>query len=368
MFTFSIFNQSIKKSIMFLTLILAFFSLTCHNQSHPNSTHERVHLEVDGSPEVAIKTLDSSSDDQVRLSLDKTVIETNQTQRDTDATPDRSIASVEVRSEKTTSPESHGEVSDHEQNDEQVATGTEKDTPAIQAMEVPEHTGGVIIPEPSAVVDMEDPDHGLFNTLLQTYVSSVGKVNYEGIKSNTEILDSYIKLLQDNPINSDWSRDARLAYWINAYNAFTIKLIVDNFPINSIMDLDGGKTWDKSWITIGDKSYSLNDIEHQIIRPTFKDPRIHFAVNCAAKSCPPIANRAFTEGNVNTLLEQRTRQFINNSLYNQIDGEQVKVSKIFDWYAEDFGDLGNYLNKYLENKIPQDADIEFIDYDWRLNN
>ena len=87
----------------------------------------------------------------------------------------------------------------------------------------------------------------------------------------------------------------KMAYWINVYNAFTIKMIVDNYPVSSITKLHGGKPWDVKWIELGEKKYSLNEIEHNILRPQFKDARIHFAVNCAAQSCPPILNKAWTE-------------------------------------------------------------------------
>lgn len=211
--------------------------------------------------------------------------------------------------------------------------------------------------------------HDSFNKLLQEYVSSNGKVNYAGLKSNQHKLEAYLKVLSTNPVEKNWSRNKKLAYWINTYNAFTIKRILDNFPIESIMDIDNGNTWDVKWIRIGDKTYSLNQIEHEIIRPQFKDERIHFAVNCAAKSCPPLLNKAFTEENVNRYLEKRTVQFINNTKYNTIDKRKVEVSKIFDWYKEDFGDLIDYLNKYLkQEEIAKKAKVSFKEYDWSLNN
>ncbi len=158
-----------------------------------------------------------------------------------------------------------------------------------------------------------------------------------------------------------------MAFWINAYNANTIKLILKKYPVKSITDLDGGKPWDVKWIKIGSKTYSLNNIEHDIIRPRYKDARIHFAVNCAAASCPPLPNKAFTAANLNSLLESRTRSFVRNSKYNTINDDAVKVSKIFDWYGEDFGDLREYLNKYAATEIPEGTEIGFAEYDWALN-
>jgi hypothetical protein len=211
--------------------------------------------------------------------------------------------------------------------------------------------------------------HGIFNELLESYVSSSGKVNYAGLKSNQTKLEKYLKALSSNTIKKDWSRNKKLAYWINAYNAFTIKRILDHYPLKSIMDLDNGNTWDVKWIKLGSETYSLNQIEHEIIRPQFKDARIHFAVNCAAKSCPPLLNKAYTEENVNRYLEKRTVQFINDINYNTIEKRRVQVSKIFDWYKEDFGDLIDYLNQYSKKEeISKKAKVSFKAYDWSLNN
>lgn len=223
-------------------------------------------------------------------------------------------------------------------------------------------------PEPTEVeTETKIELHELFNDVLSTYVSSAGKVNYKGLKSNSAKLNQYLDKLQNNPVQKEWSDNKKLAYWINAYNAFTIKRILDNYPLKSIMNLDGGKTWDVKWIKLGDKTYSLNMIEHEIIRPQFNDARIHFAVNCAAKSCPPLFNKAYTEENVDRYLEQRTTAFINNSNYNTINTHSLKLSRIFDWYGEDFGNLISYLNKFSKTTIAKDAEVEFKEYDWSLN-
>ena len=210
--------------------------------------------------------------------------------------------------------------------------------------------------------------HAPFDALLKEHVDAAGNVDYQGLKSNEVKLDNYLKALSESPVQSDWSKDAQLAYWINAYNAFTLKLIVDNYPLKSIMDLEGGKVWDKKWVNLGDKVYSLNEIEHNIIRPQFNEPRIHFAVNCAAASCPPLAAKAYTADNLESLLAERTKSFINNSQYNHISASGAKVSKIFDWYGSDFGDLISYLNKYSNTTIKKNASVTFREYDWSLNS
>ena len=134
------------------------------------------------------------------------------------------------------------------------------------------------------------------------------------------------------------------------------------------MDLHGGKAWDQKWIKLGGKTYTLNNIENDILRPQYKDARIHFAVNCAAKSCPKLHNRAWTASNLNTLFQRQTKAFVNNATFNKISADKVEVSQIFNWYKVDFGNLIAYLNKYSNTKINADAKVEFMEYDWRLNN
>lgn len=211
------------------------------------------------------------------------------------------------------------------------------------------------------------PNHSAWNTILQKHVTSSGKVDYAGIKANKEALEAYLTDLKNNPPVDAWSRNEELAYWINVYNAYTVKLIVDNYPINSIMDIAGGKAFDKKWIKLNGQTYSLNNIENDIIRPKFNEPRIHFAVNCAAKSCPPLLNKAWTASNLNSNLAQQTKAFINNNSYNRISGNKVEVSKIFEWYAKDFGNLITFLNKYATTKIAASTEIKFKEYDWVLN-
>lgn len=218
------------------------------------------------------------------------------------------------------------------------------------------------------VTNLPTNQHTAFDALLQKYVSETGKVNYKGFQADKAALDSYCQMLAAYPVQDNWSREEKMAYWINAYNAFTIKLIVENYPTKTIMNFDGGKTWDVRRIKIGDKKYSLNNIENDILRPQFKDPRIHFALNCAAKSCPPLWNHAYTAENLNATLEARAEAFINNPKHNSISSTQAQVSKIFEWYSADFGDLKKFLNKYSNTKLKSSAEVSFKDYNWELND
>lgn len=236
------------------------------------------------------------------------------------------------------------------------------ETPAN--VETPSETETEVIPDPAP---QTAPSHKIWDGLLIKYVSAAGVVDYAAMKANKDVLQTYLDLLADNPPRRDWSRNERMAYWINAYNAFTVKMIIDNYPVNSIKDLHGGKPWDVKWIKLGDRTYSLNQIENEILRPIFNDARIHFAVNCAATSCPPLYNHAFTASGLNSQLEQQTSKFINNPTYNMLKADAVEVSKIFDWYSSDFGGLIPYLNDYSNTSINSNADISFMNYDWRLN-
>jgi len=210
-------------------------------------------------------------------------------------------------------------------------------------------------------------DHSSWNDLLQKHVTAKGDVNYAGFKKDKAKLERYLDMLASNHPTDAWSRPEKMAYWINAYNAFTVQLILENYPLSSITNLDDGKVWDRKWIELGDQTYSLNNIEHDILRPRFNDARIHFAVNCAAESCPPLHNKAITAKNLDETLERLTRSFINNTEYNKINKQSVTVSKIFDWYSEDFGNLIQYLNKYSTTTIASDATVNYQNYNWSLN-
>ncbi len=209
--------------------------------------------------------------------------------------------------------------------------------------------------------------HQLWNDLLRSYVSSDGRVDYAGMRSEEAKLDKYLAQLKAYPPQADWSKEEEMAFWINAYNAFTIKLILDNYPVKSIRELYKGNPWDVKWIKIGNKTYSLNEIENDMLRTRFGDARIHFALNCAAKSCPPLYNRAWEAANLSQMLDARARAFINHPGYNRIKPNQAELSKIFDWYAGDFGNLTAFINRYAQTKLQPEASITFLEYDWALN-
>lgn len=209
--------------------------------------------------------------------------------------------------------------------------------------------------------------HEKWDQLLRKHVGADGKVNYKGFLADKAVLEAYLATLSAGAPQKEWSRREQMAWWINAYNAFTVQLILDNYPVSSITKLHGGKPWDVKWIAIGGEKFSLNQIESDILRPRYKDARIHFALNCAARSCPPLLNRAWTADNLEAQLDRQTRQFLNNPTFNRIEPGQAVVSKLFDWYAIDFGAIPAFINKYSAVQLEAEAKISFQEYDWGLN-
>lgn len=211
-------------------------------------------------------------------------------------------------------------------------------------------------------------NHEVWDRLLQKYVSEDGKVDYKGFKTDKTEFYNYLNSLSNSPPENSWSQNETLAYWINVYNAFTIKLILDNYPTNSIKDIKD--PWNHRFIKIGNKWYTLNDVEHRIIRK-MNEPRIHFALVCAAVSCPRLYNKAFTAKNLDTDLELLTRGFLKDSTKNEISENDIKLSKIFKWYGGDFKNNGvsliDFLNQYSDVTISDRARKSYKDYNWSLN-
>lgn len=215
--------------------------------------------------------------------------------------------------------------------------------------------------------------HAKWDALLKTHVSKAGTVNYKGFKADQAKLTAYLKELESNTPTSSWSKNETMAYWINAYNAYTVQLMVKNYPLKSITDLkfSGKNAWDHKWIKIGTETLSLNDIEHIKLRKKYKDARIHFAVNCASFSCPVLLNTAYTADKLSTQLETQAKLFINDPKRNQITSSGVKISQLFEWYKDDFTAGGktviDYLNQYSKTKIKPGTNISYLNYNWNLN-
>lgn len=218
-------------------------------------------------------------------------------------------------------------------------------------------------------------DHTLFDRVLLQYVDARGNVDYSGLQKNQGLLNSYLEKLSKNPPSPGWSNSDQLAYWINVYNAFTLSLVAQHYPVQSIKDIRPGipfinSVWDIRFIHIGNATYDLNNIEHKILRKQFDEPRIHFAINCASFSCPRLMNEAYTGEKLETQLTTAARGFLADTTKNKIAGNQISLSKIFDWFGGDFkkkGSLIDFLNQYSPVTIQAGAKISYLNYDWNLN-
>ena len=226
-------------------------------------------------------------------------------------------------------------------------------------------------------VQYDPVSHELWDQFLQIHVDTNGWVDYKQMKLSEDKLNEYLSELSSAHPNEKWNRTERMAYWINAYNAFTVKLILDHYPVESIRDIKNGipfvnSVWDIEFINIQGVDYTLNDIEHKILRKEFGDPRIHFAINCASFSCPKLLDQAYKSEFLEAQLEVAAIEFINDPQRNIIKEDQVQISKIFSWFRGDFKneqskDIRVFLNKYSEIELSEDTEVDYLDYDWSLN-
>ncbi len=244
--------------------------------------------------------------------------------------------------------------------------------------------------EPSAF------DHGRWNRLMATHVLPINggqatALDYQGMKADRQDLKQYLNALSsvsETQFNQ-WSQQDQLAFLINAYNAWTVELILTTWPdLTSIKDLGGlfSSPWSKEFVSLLGKTRTLDDIEHGLIRGSsrYNDPRIHFAVNCASIGCPALRTEAYHGSRLDQQLDEQTTLFLSDRNRNHVENATIKLSVIFKWYREDFekgwqgfnrledfllihaDELG--LSNAMAKKLKTgDADIEFLDYDWRLN-
>lgn len=219
--------------------------------------------------------------------------------------------------------------------------------------------------------------HQIWDELVHKHVQLNGNVDYKGFLQDSVRLNEYLAILsQSHPNNKNWSSEQRMAYWINAYNAFTIQLVIRNYPVPSIKEIRPGiafvnSVWDIKFIEIEGQVYDLNNIEHGILRQYWKEPRVHFALNCASVSCPALRNEAYTAEKLEGQLNDQGKRFLSNPIKNQISASDPKISPIFKWFKGDFtrkGSLIDFLNKFSPVEIDSDAKVDHMSYDWNLND
>lgn len=209
--------------------------------------------------------------------------------------------------------------------------------------------------------------HYLWTQELKKWVDENGDVNYKAWKQQPKYLKTYIKVLEENPPQKYWSKNDSLAYFINAYNAVTVDLILKHYPLKSIRKL--GMPWRRKLFMLGEKKVSLGFLEHQVLRK-MGDPRIHFAINCASVSCPKLENTAYQSANVQERLEDVTKNFLNDPVKNNLNSKNIYLSKIFFWFSNDFGNKKEkieFINRYSSKQLSSSTKIKYLDYDWALN-
>ena len=231
----------------------------------------------------------------------------------------------------------------------------------------------------------EDIDHSSWDELVKKHLddqheSGISRFDYAGLKASPQDLDRLktymLTLTALDP--RDYARDIQMAYWINLYNALTVWVVTNDYPVESIKDIKSGMftfgPWERELITVAGESLTLDNIEHNVLRPIWKDPRIHYAVNCASLGCPNLSIDAYRADNLEALLEKGARDYINHDRGAQILDDELQVSSIYEWFQVDFGDsvegvfahLRSYANPELAEALSNLDEFDH-DYDWKLN-
>jgi len=220
----------------------------------------------------------------------------------------------------------------------------------------------------STTYAQEKVNHSAWDQILILNVQDDGMVDYEGVTRDVAVFYDYFRSLCKISPKENWSKEDKLAYWLNVYNAAAMKMIIDDYPVASINEVEN--PWKRKVFKSEGVRYSLDEIEHDILRK-FGDPRIHFLLNCGSMSSPRLWNRAYTAMNINDALEERTKEFINDPQRNQITSSTVKISQVFEWYKDDFEsnniDVIDFINQYATVKINKISKDSYITYDWSLN-
>ena len=233
---------------------------------------------------------------------------------------------------------------------------------------------------PGAAAEVDNTAwEGLLSSYLDNrHASGVNRFDYAAVSPGDRgVLEGYLDDLQ-RVRPASLSRDEQMAYWINLYNALTVKVILDHYPVSSIRDISlpgsRGGPWKAALVTVEGRALSLDNIEHDILRPIWKDPRIHYAVNCASIGCPNLAGRAYRAAVLEEMLEEAARAYINHPRGVSLKGRKLTLSSIYSWYKEDFGnreELYDHLLRYAEGEsaaaVQGAGGRVRYRYDWALN-
>lgn len=228
-------------------------------------------------------------------------------------------------------------------------------------------------------------DHGAWNAFLSRYVTQdealkLNRVRYRAVTdTDRAALDAYIRRLGATEI-ANYNRDEQFAFWLNLYNAVTTALVLDAYPVKSIRNVGGNLfgrgPWDEEAVTVAGVALTLNDIEHRILRPVWNDPLVHYGVNCASVGCPNLLARAYTGADVHAQLRKNARAYVNSPRGVRFADGRLVVSKLYDWYREDFGGseagvishLRRFAAPALSARLDAAGGIDAYSYDWSLND
>jgi hypothetical protein len=233
---------------------------------------------------------------------------------------------------------------------------------------------------------IKEIDHAPWSAFLTQYrhlgADNIARVSYGTVTpEDREALDAYLATLSNLEISS-YSRDQQFAFWVNLYNALTIRVVLDPYPVESIQDIDispgffSDGPWDAALLAIEGEEITLNDIEHRILRPIWNDPRVHYVLNCASLGCPDLGASAFEPSEIDSILEDAARAYINSSRGVRVDAGALIASRIYDWFHEDFGsgeeEIIAHLRQYAEPDLAEalmaSDSIDSYEYDWSLND
>lgn len=221
-------------------------------------------------------------------------------------------------------------------------------------------------------------DHSTFDALLRAHVDSDGWVDYAALQSDAPKLDRYLQSVEHVDFDG-LGRNEKLALLFNAYNAFTLRLILDHYPIPSIKDIPDNERWDAKRWNVGGNTWSLNQIEHEQVRPKFVEPRVHFALVCAAVGCPKLRNEAYQSDRLEEQLDDQSRYVHTHGRWFELDAQKdlVRLTKLYDWYGDDFKQVAGSVLTFASGYSPDlkklidggtKPRIEWLDYDWKLND
>lgn len=236
--------------------------------------------------------------------------------------------------------------------------------------------------EISAPLEQIDHSHAAFSEILEEHVKDE-RVDYAALKGDPAALDSYLETLAAVPRDAfeKWDENQQMAFLINLYNAATLELIIDHYPLESIKDIGNlfKGPWKQEVVRLFGKIETLDHVEHDLLRPDYDDPRVHFAVNCASIGCPALRAEAFQASALDSQLDEQGRLFLGDDSKNRLDDENdiLYLSPIFDWFEDDFTSHSGSIAKFVAPYFPADErkvilesepEIEYTEYDWALND